>query len=248
MPDITPISGFPIQRGSRAALDLSDYEDFTRNLFFTLDKDLTEPPSSPVNNASYIVGASATGAWSGYDDYIALFIQRTWQFFPPRDGLFAWVDDEDSLYHYFSGAWSKFTGSGGASYPLNGAVTALTGGTLSGNVIQDYEIKVATASSSSGVLTLNYNAGPVFSVTMTENITSTSVTNAPDAGNLGKITLLLSQDGTGGWSFAHPGSVSWGGAGAPTLTTTASTTSILSYLSRDSFSTNFGLHAGTGFT
>ena len=38
-----------------------------------IDKDLTTPPSSPNSNDTYIVGASATGAWSGKDKQIAFY-------------------------------------------------------------------------------------------------------------------------------------------------------------------------------
>ena len=72
------------------------------------DKDLTSPPGSPADGDAYIVGASATGDWSGQDNKIAYYDAdaTAWKFATPAEGWRAWVQDEDKSYRYDGSAWS----------------------------------------------------------------------------------------------------------------------------------------------
>lgn len=65
------------------------------------DRDLTVPPASPSEGAMYIVGASATGDWSGQDDNIAIY-NSGWSFIAPVGGLQIFVHDEKALFCYSS--------------------------------------------------------------------------------------------------------------------------------------------------
>lgn len=74
-----------------------------------VDKDLTSPPGSPDEGALYIVGGSATGAWSGYDNYIAQYYNTgggaTWYYYAPVEGMVKYVNDEDIIYAYNGTNW-----------------------------------------------------------------------------------------------------------------------------------------------
>ena len=77
---------------------------------------------------------------------------------------------------------------------------------------------------SSGAVTFDCEVANSFSVSLTENITSITISNPPASGNKGIIEIEFTQDGTGsrtvsGW----PASVLWAGGSAPTITTTATT-------------------------
>ena len=65
----------------------------------------TTPPGSPVIGDRYIVGASATDAWAGQDDMIAMFTGTVWQFTTPRLGWRAFVADEAGFAVYDGVAW-----------------------------------------------------------------------------------------------------------------------------------------------
>lgn len=69
------------------------------------DKDLTSPPGSPSEGDKYIVGASATGAWSGYDTYITGYYNGAWEFYNPRAGWTTYVEDEDLFLTYRNLVW-----------------------------------------------------------------------------------------------------------------------------------------------
>jgi len=71
------------------------------------DKDLSVPPTSPVEGAAYIVAASPTGAWSGKAKNIAYY-NSGWKFIAPNEGLIVWVNDEDRLYCFDGTNWGVY--------------------------------------------------------------------------------------------------------------------------------------------
>lgn len=69
-----------------------------------IDRDLTAPPTASEGEV-YIVGPSATGAWTSKDGKLALWYHAQWVFITPKEGFFAWVVDEASFIKYQSGSW-----------------------------------------------------------------------------------------------------------------------------------------------
>jgi len=69
-------------------------------------RSLTAPPATPVDGDRYIVAAGATGAWTGRDGEIAVWIGGTWEFHAPRIGWLCYVEDEDLLSAYKVAGWS----------------------------------------------------------------------------------------------------------------------------------------------
>ncbi len=70
-----------------------------------LDKDLTTPPGSPADGDAYIVAATATGAWVGWEGSIAQAVDGGWRRHLPIEGLSTWVADEEKIYVYEDSAW-----------------------------------------------------------------------------------------------------------------------------------------------
>ena len=70
------------------------------------DRDLTAPPGTPAAGDTYIVVASATGAWDGKAGQVAVWDGATWVFGVPRIGWVAYIEDEEKLSAYKSGGWS----------------------------------------------------------------------------------------------------------------------------------------------
>lgn len=74
-----------------------------------LDKDLTAPPTTVDADAgkTWIVAASATGAWSGKDNQVAICVgANLWEFRAPKAGWRAYLQDEDADYRFISGSWT----------------------------------------------------------------------------------------------------------------------------------------------
>jgi hypothetical protein len=64
------------------------------------------PPAVLVEGESWIVGAGATGAWSGQDGRLALWSAGGWRFVAPVPGMTAW-DKAAGLWRHWTGTvWS----------------------------------------------------------------------------------------------------------------------------------------------
>lgn len=122
-----------------------------------------------------------------------------------------------------------------------------TAQTMTQKNMQDYSVENASASSSSGTLTLDYTNGPSFTTTLTENVTTLTINNWPASGTEGKITLYVNQDATGGRTFAW-GSIIWAGGTAPTVTSAASSKDVFVLTTIDGGTTIYGYTGGQAFS
>lgn len=82
------------------------------------DKDLATSPGSPADGDRYIVAAGATGAWAGQTGKLARYssVQSAWEFYTPKEGWLAYVEDEDALYRHTGTAWEKALGPKAAGW------------------------------------------------------------------------------------------------------------------------------------
>lgn len=85
---------------------------------YAIDKDLSSPPSTPVNGDLYIINSgSPSGDWSGHGGDLAYWLDETnaWQFVDPREGFIVRVIDEHQFYYYDGSSWVAWSGGGGSS-------------------------------------------------------------------------------------------------------------------------------------
>ncbi len=80
-----------------------------------IDRDLSAPPGSPGEGASYLIGATPTGVWSGKQNQLAAWQNGTWEFYQPNEGWLVWVEDENRLLVWDGGAWAEVSSGGGGS-------------------------------------------------------------------------------------------------------------------------------------
>lgn len=59
-----------------------------------LDRDLTAPPGGESEGDAYIPAATATGAWAGHEDDIAVYSEAAWYFLTPKQGWLFYIEDE----------------------------------------------------------------------------------------------------------------------------------------------------------
>jgi len=105
----TPRHALPLLEAAQAQKHVTHNEaliqlDALASLY-VLDRDLAAPPGSPSDGDTYLVAASATGDWAGEDGKIAYLVDGAWRFYPPFSGARAYIDDENLLLIYDSGAW-----------------------------------------------------------------------------------------------------------------------------------------------
>jgi len=72
-----------------------------------VDKDLTDPPASPVNAYPYIPAATATGLWAGLENQLVFTDDggTTWVDITPVKGLKVYMVDEAIGYEWNGSAW-----------------------------------------------------------------------------------------------------------------------------------------------
>ena len=75
-----------------------------------LDRDLATPPVSPTDGDAYVVAASGTGDWSGWDDRIAYDQAGAWKSAVPLKGTRIPCRDEDTMIEWTGSAWVAVDG------------------------------------------------------------------------------------------------------------------------------------------
>lgn len=114
----------------------------------------TAPPGSPSNGDRYIVQATASGSWTGLEDYIEEWntASGTWVSTAPNEGMTTFVETLDKFYLYYNGSWAPMgegidhgdlTGLGDDDHPQYILVDGSRGftGTVSGiDPTQDYHL------------------------------------------------------------------------------------------------------------
>jgi hypothetical protein len=102
-----------------------------------LSRNLSTPPATPADGDTYLVKATATGAWTGQNGQIAYASGGVWRFTAPFTGLTAYVVDETKLVVF-----------NGTSFVDYASTLALQNVPLLGvNATADTTNKVAVASS-----------------------------------------------------------------------------------------------------
>jgi len=93
--------------------------------------------------------------------------------------------------------------------------------TLDRPVVKDYGVIHTTPVIATNTITYDLSLSNSFDVSLTANITTTTLSNPPASGTYGEITIRLKQDGTGSRTVAGPASVLWPGGTAPVITPAA---------------------------
>ncbi len=111
---------------------------------------------------------------------------------------------------------------------------------------KDYSFTTTSPSSSSGTLVLDMVNGNYFDVTLTENVTTLTLSNPPASGKAGTIIFIASQDSSGGNVITWPGSIIWeqDTGGSPDQTTSGNAVDIYMLLTVDSGTIWYGFVLG----
>ncbi len=111
---------------------------------------------------------------------------------------------------------------------------------------KDYSFTTTSPSSAAGTLILDMENGNYFDVTLTENVTTLTLSNPPASGKAGTIIFIASQDAGGGNVITWPGSVIWeqDTGGSPDQTTSGNAIDIYMLLTVDAGVTWYGFVLG----
>jgi hypothetical protein len=112
--------------------------------------------------------------------------------------------------------------------------------------LKDYS-ETTVIANTGATYTIDLENGNVFNLTLTGDCTYT-FSNPPASGSAGAFTLIQNQDGTGSRTVTWPASVEWAGGSAPTITSTASSTDVFTFITTDGGTTWYGFTAGQEFS
>ena len=112
--------------------------------------------------------------------------------------------------------------------------------------LKDYSVTTVIANTGT-TYTIDLESGNVFNLTLTGNCTYT-FSNPPASGSAGAFTLIQNQDGTGSRTVAWPASAEWAGGSARTITSTASSTDVFTFITTDGGTTWYGFTGGQDFS
>ncbi len=112
-------------------------------------------------------------------------------------------------------------------------------------IVDSYNETFATITSSSGTATINCEAGNVFSLTLSENVTTFTWSNPPSSGTAYGFALKVIQDSSAsGFTISWPASVDWPNGAAPTLSGAASAVDQFVFYTHDGGTTWYGFIGG----
>ena len=101
----------------------------------------------------------------------------------------------------------------------------------------------SAVTSSSGTATLDFETATVFQLTLSEDVTTFTWSNAPTSGTAFGFTLKVIQDSTAR-TIAFPASVDWPGGTAPTLSSGSGDVDVFTFFTIDGGTTYYGFTAG----
>jgi hypothetical protein len=101
----------------------------------------------------------------------------------------------------------------------------------------------SAVTSSSGTATLDFSAATVFQLTLSEDVSTFTWSNAPTSGTAFGFTLKVIQDSTAR-TIAFPASVDWPGGAAPTLSSGSGDVDVFTFFTIDGGTTYYGFTAG----
>jgi hypothetical protein len=112
-----------------------------------------------------------------------------------------------------------------------------------------YNERLTTNTTATGNVTIDLEQGNTFAHTLTGSVTYTfsnpPSTNAQNSNAQAYgFTLKIKQDGSGNRTITWPASVDWAGGSAPTLTGTANSVDVFTFLTHDAGTTYYGFTAG----
>ena len=102
----------------------------------------------------------------------------------------------------------------------------------------------STALTSGSSVTLDLNAGTVFTITLAHNIGTFTWSNPASSGYASVFSLKVTQDGTGGRTISWPASVDWASGTAPTLSSGANDVDVFVFFTVDGGTTYYGFTSG----
>lgn len=132
MADTTPRAALPYLVQSQAQKEVTHNEalNILDAMVQTAVEAVTATPPTGVEGKLYVVGTGPTGAWSGKANYLTQYINRTWVFYSPFEGMRVWDKATAQGMVYKSGWVNELSAYGKVGFY---GATAVTKPTVTGS-------------------------------------------------------------------------------------------------------------------
>lgn len=194
---------------------------------FPITDRLTTPPGSCSDGAAYIITATATGAWTGKENQIAIAVGTNaasgWYYRTAIEGFTAYVQDENLFYDFSGSAWASR-----AAIAAEASASEIWAATETAKYVSPDKLgdaAVPAVLTSGATITPDGANGVNFTLTIAHNATLANPSNFR-VGQSGVIEIT--QDGTGSRTLAYGTNWKFPG-GAPVLSTAVGTVDALAY-------------------
>ena len=87
---------------------------------------LSDPPGSPAEGDRYAPASPATGDWASHEGEVAAYQDGAWEFYAPRVGWRAYVEDQSATYVHTGTAWALAPVGGKLAQSAAGASATLS--------------------------------------------------------------------------------------------------------------------------
>lgn len=156
-------------------------------------------------------------------------------------GFYTGTDVEAALQEIGTGWFELSTANTiSALQTFSGANLAMADNEIGRPLFTDYAVTANVVSSVAGTLTLDMVTGNVFTTTLTESITTVTVSNPPATGNYGELLLIATQDPTSSFTITWATLYLFPGGTDPVMTATASAIDEISLHTTDGGTTFHG--------
>lgn len=148
--DLTPRLGMPMLQPGQAQKELFHNEALALIDIATqatvVAVGTATPPAGPVAGQCWVVGAGATGVWSGREGALAGWTAGGWRFITPREGMAVWSIADGTFARFAGSTWVVGEATCarlviGADQVLGARRPAIT--LASGGVVVDVEARAA---------------------------------------------------------------------------------------------------------
>jgi hypothetical protein len=158
---------------------LNDLDFLTKTSI--IDYTISTPPGSPATGASYIIGPSPTGAWTGFANALTGYYAG-WSIKPPQAGWTVWTQNGNRVLYYNGSAWALLTtpkidvtSTWNPGAIASGGGASLTGLSVTGAALGDLAI-VAAPYDLQGLQASAYVSAANTAVIRVTNLTGSTVT------------------------------------------------------------------------
>ena len=218
----------------------------TDNLSYNLSTGAGDPSSYTDSDAVNAVNSDTDHGSTAQHDYFSENPSDLNQDGATVDDLLSWDGSQWNNIPSSTFLASDGTQSLSGNWDVGGFALSNVSALDTGRLSFDQPEETVVSGTTGSTYTIDVTNGSVFDLTLDADVTF-SFTGGASAAGANSVTVILTQDGTGGRGVTWPGETQWSGGSEPSLSTAADATDIVTFVSPDQGTTWYGFLGGLAF-